>query len=567
MAVRVGPDAPAPAPAPVAGGPGRPARTVWLLARLKLRVLGNGLRGQPWRIGLFVMGCLVGLWFAGMGFLLFALPAVDPGDPDVAVTVLGLGGGLVVLGWFLLPLVFFGVDETLDPARFALLPLPRRVLIAGLTAAGLVGIPAAATLIATSGSVLTVAAIGGPAAAVVQVLGVVAGLLLCVAVSRAVTSGLATALRSRRMRDLAAIVLALLAGSLGPLQLVFMRLADSTDLDELSAAGQVVAWTPLGAPYTVGLDVAQGRPLIAAAKLAGTAAVIAALLWWWSRALEPAMIGTESSGQGRPARGSAGSPVALLFPRWAGWLPRTPYGALVAREVRYWWRDTRRRAGLITTAVVGVFLPLMLNLGGPIMADEPPTRSPVLATASMLFVGTLAAVNLANQFGYDGSAYAANVVIGVPGRTEVRARLVGFSIYMVPLLACVAVLVALLLDRPSLLPSMLGGLAAAYGAALAVNLLVSVFGAYALPETSNPFAISSGSGAAKSLLSMVALVGSMAATAPLMAGVVLLGDAWNVVALPIGVGYGVGAVLLGCYIAGDAIDHRAPELLQAVTPR
>ena len=40
-----------------------------------------------------------------------------------------LGGGLLVLGWLLLPLVFFGVDETLDPARFALLPLPRRTLV------------------------------------------------------------------------------------------------------------------------------------------------------------------------------------------------------------------------------------------------------------------------------------------------------------------------------------------------------------------------------------------------------------------------------------------------------
>ena len=32
----------------------------------------------------------------------------------------------IVLGWLFLPLVFFGVDESLDPARFALLPLRRR---------------------------------------------------------------------------------------------------------------------------------------------------------------------------------------------------------------------------------------------------------------------------------------------------------------------------------------------------------------------------------------------------------------------------------------------------------
>ena len=50
-------------------------------------------------------------------------------DPAYALWSPALGGGLLVLGWLLLPLVFFGVDETLDPARFALLPLPRRTLV------------------------------------------------------------------------------------------------------------------------------------------------------------------------------------------------------------------------------------------------------------------------------------------------------------------------------------------------------------------------------------------------------------------------------------------------------
>ena len=51
----------------------------------------------------------------------------------------------------------------------------------------------------------------------------------------------------------------------------------------------------------------------------------------------------------------------------------------------------------------------------------------------MLFVGALAAVTLANQFGYDGSAYAANVVAGVPGGSSCgpgwRLR-----VYVLPLL-------------------------------------------------------------------------------------------------------------------------------------
>ena len=56
----------------------------------------------------------------------------------------------------------------------------------------------------------------------------------------------------------------------------------------------------------------------------------------------------------------------------------------------------------------------------------------------MLFVGMLAAVTLANQFGFDGSAYAANVVAGVSGRVELRARMTAFSLYVLPMLAVVA---------------------------------------------------------------------------------------------------------------------------------
>ncbi|HYN92782.1 MAG TPA: ABC transporter permease [Pilimelia sp.] len=541
-------------------------------ARLKLRVLRNGFRGQGWRVTLFVLGCLFGLWFAAMGFFAFAAPSLaGDADRDVAVLVLALGGGALVLGWLLLPLVFFGVDETLDPARFALLPLPRRTLLAGLLAAGFIGIPAVATGLATAGSVVTAATFGGAGAALVQAIGVAGGLLLCVAASRAITSGFATMLRSRRMRDLAAIMLAVLAALLGPLQIGVIVALNNADLDQLVRVARVVEWTPFGAPYTAGLDVAEGRPLAAAAKLLGTAAVIAALLWWWSRSVESAMLGTASAGTARPARAPAGGPMAQLFPRALRWLRPGQHGAIAAREARYWWRDARRRASLITLAVVGVFVPLMFNVGvAGLLGDESSqaATSPTQVTISMLFVGSLAALSLANQFGYDGSAYAAHVVVGVPGRVELRARVLGFSMYMVPLLAGIAVLVAIVLGRFDWLPVMWGGLAAAYGTGLAVNLFVSILAAYALPDTANPFAISTGAGMAKSLLSFVALFASLAAAAVYAIVSFLVPEGlWLWLALPVGLAYGVGATVLGCYLAGDVLDRRGPELLATVSSK
>ncbi|SBT49483.1 ABC transporter permease [Micromonospora auratinigra] len=553
-----------------------PARRVSArhFVRLKLRVMGNNFRGQGWRIALFVVGVFFGLWFAAGGFFLLAAPGLA-GEPRAALLAAAFGGGLLVLGWLLLPLVFFGVDETLDPARFALLPLPRRTLVAGLFAAALVSVPVLATLVAVAGLVVTAGVLGGVPAALVTVVGIVGGLLLCVAVARAVTSAFATMLRSRRVRDLAAVLLAVLAALIGPLQLLVLAAVRRADWDRLTGVARVVGWTPFGAPWTAGLEVADGRVWAAVLKLLITVATIGALLLWWSRTLESAMVGGASAGPARQRRGPVGGAVAQLFPRVAGWTGRGRFGALVARECRYWWRDARRRANLITIAVVGIFVPVMVNLGGSRLATDggkalgeaSANSSPVLVSISMLFVGVLASGTLANQFGFDGSAYAANVVAGVPGRLELRARMTAFSLYVVPILAVVAVVLAVLLGRPGWLGVMVGGLAAAYGCGLAVNGFVAVLGGYALPETSNPFAMNSGAGVAKGLLTVLSMVASALLALPVPVGAALLGDVWLWLAAPVGLAYAVGAALLGSYLAGDVLDRRQPELLATVTPR
>ncbi|MBB5478201.1 ABC transporter permease [Micromonospora parathelypteridis] len=563
-------------PVSVDATPAAPVRAVSArhFVRLKLRVMGNSFRGQGWRIAMFIGGAVLGLWFAVSGFFLFAAPGLA-GDGQYAVLIAAAGGGLLVLAWLLLPLVFFGVDETLDPARFALLPLPRRTLVTGLFVAALVSVPVLAVLIATFGLVLTAWSLGGWSAGLVAVVGVVAGLLLCVAASRAVTSAFATMLRSRRVRDLAAVLLAVTAALIGPLQVFGLAALREADWTRLTGMATVIGWTPLGAPWTVGIDVAQGRVWAAPVKLLITVVALGALLAWWSRSLESAMVGAASAGKAPARRGVTGGAVAQLFPRVAGWARRDQFGAIVAREARYWWRDARRRANLITIAVVGIFVPVMINVTGgdfAAMEDEGLTAaasdsSPVVVTISMVFVGVLAAVTLANQFGFDGSAYAANVVAGVPGRVELRARMTAFSLYVLPMLAVVAVLLSLLLGRPGWIGLTIGSLVATYGAGLAVNSLVSVLGAYSLPETSNPFAMNSGAGMAKGLLTLLSMVVSAVVAVPMVVAAALLGDAWLWLALPVGAAYGLGAALLGAYLAGDVLDRRQPELLATVTPR
>ncbi|GIF69808.1 ABC transporter ATP-binding protein [Asanoa ishikariensis] len=536
--------------------------------RLKLRILGNGFRGQTARVLLFVAGVLGGLFYAVAGFLGSALPGLAD-NADAALLVAALGGGVLALSWTLLPLVFFGVDETVDPSRFALLPLRRSTLVIGLLTAALIGVPAAATLIATAGLVFSAGALGGPGAALVQAVGVLLGLLFCVAVSRAVTSAFATLLRSRRTRDLAAVLLAVAAALIGPLQIALNRASTDTDWRRFLSLAEIVGWTPFGAPYTAGLEVVSGRYWAAPAKLVISAAAIVALLWWWSRTLESAMVGTASVRK-TVQRTTPGAPVALLFPKALGWVRRDQFGAVLAREVRYWWRDARRRANLITFAVAALFVSAMVNFGDVIWGTEPTSdvsASPVTFALSMIFIGTLGALTLANQFGFDGTAYAADIVAGVPGRVEIAARAGAFAVYVLPLVLVIGVIVGFLIGEPGWIPMAVGTLVATFGCGLAANSMLSVVGAYALPETSNPFALNTGAGMARGLLSVVAMLASLVLAIPMLLGALFAGDAWLWLAMPIGLVYGVGAAWLGSVIVGDVLERRAPELLLTITPR
>jgi ABC-2 type transport system permease protein len=437
-----------------------------------------------------------------------------------------------------LPLLVFGVDETLDPARFAWLPVPPAVLLRGMYAAGFVGVPAALTLLTSQGLVLGMGVRAGAGAAAATFAGTVAGLCLCVAASRAVTSAMATALRSRRARDAAVLVLALLAGGIGPLQLAGFSIVQSLGADRLAVAARVLAWTPFGAPYAVGGDVAAGRWPVALARLVIVAVSVALLLKIWAVTLPAAILGASGSAPRR----SAGRDRQVL--------PGV-FGALVEREWRYWWRDPRRRTGLITVLMVATALPVMMYVlsGG------------LAVPGALLFSGAMVGSLLANQFGFDGSAYAANLLAGVPGRLEVAARMVAVTALTLPPLALVAVLLGAV-GGDGRVAAAVGVGVAAYGTSAALASVVSVLAPYALPATSNPFAMSAGTGGLRGFASF----------GPVLAGGLVawpLSVATVPAALTLALGTAIGGALLvaGALIAGTALDERAPHVLQAVSPR
>ena len=94
---------------------------VALLVRLKLTLLRRGFT----RSGTAAFGMVVAYLFA-LGLSLppaIGLAFLQAGGPGLVSAVTVPFFAVLTLGWLVLPLLFFGVDETLDPARFALFPV------------------------------------------------------------------------------------------------------------------------------------------------------------------------------------------------------------------------------------------------------------------------------------------------------------------------------------------------------------------------------------------------------------------------------------------------------------
>jgi ABC-2 type transport system permease protein len=537
------------------------------LVRLKLRLMRNGFRGTAGRTAGWIGGSLLGLYFALMAGLGLAVGA--SGDGDLAFVIAVFAGSALVLGWTLFPLLFFGVDETLDPARFALLPIRRGVLARGMLAAAFVGVPVLATLVASSGLVVAAAIRSGASAAAVAFIGIVAGLVLGVTASRALTSAFAGFLRSRRMRDLAAVVIALLASSIGPLQVLLYSHAKGGSVASALTVAHGLAWTPFGAPYAMAFDVAGGAWGLAVARLAVTSAAVVLLGWWWSRTLESAMLGASSSSGAAKQAGAIGQgAVGALIPRAIRAVARPgPFGAVLACELRMWWRDPRRRSSLISLLMASAVIPIAFTVST--RGDPSAGIGTLPFSFTVTMCGTLAGMLLANQFAFDGNAFAAHLLSQVPGRVEIRARGLAISLVAAPVQLVVVVAVGVLTHRVGQLPAGIGLLFAAFGAGISVAGLLSVLVPQALPENNNPFALNQGGGSAKGLLGLLGMLATLVICVPMVIVATFFANvahgSWLVAAL--GVGYGVGLVLLGTSIAGSMLDRLGPEVLAAVTPR
>jgi ABC-2 type transport system permease protein len=512
------------------------------LLRLKLLLLRNGLRRGVAAIVGMVFGVLYG------GFLLvLALSGLVAlrvaGDPERVTWAVVLGGALLTAGWTLLPLLFFGADPTLDPARFATYAVPRRTLAVGLGLAALVGLPGLATVLLGLGVVVATSL--SPGSVLVALVAVPLGVAACVLLSRVVTAATAHLLSTRRGRDLTGVgVLVLLVG-VGPA----LALASDRGIgpETVRRAADLAAWTPLAWPWTAAARAADGRwgPALLALVLAAVWAGVLFVLW--ERLLDASL--RNPTGRASESGGQRG--LGLL-----GRLPGTPLGAIAARSGTYWVRDPRFNVPALMT----MLLPAGLLIPG--IGQHSHLALVVMPVASAHLIGW----GQHNDVGYDSTAFWMHVAAGVDGVADRLGRLFP-SVVMAVVCVPVYCLLGPLVGLPwRLLPATVGVSTAFVLNGFAVACVASAVKQYAVPQPGeNPF--TARPGASGLVLAVQAVCGAAVVTLSLPAlalGVLAwFGWAWAAwAALVVGPALGGAALWLGARLGGQLFERRQALLLQ-----
>jgi ABC-2 type transport system permease protein len=462
------------------------------------------------------------------------------------------------LGWTVMPLFFFGGDDTLDPTRLAMLPLRPRPLITALLTSSLIGVGPVFTLLVGTASVVAVT--HSAAAAVVAVPAVALLLTTCVAVSRAVAAANTRLLTSRKGRDLALLSGLFIAVGAQLLNLGLSSLSSDHGLHRVTSVTSVLRWVPPAPAVDAVRSVSRGEYGVAAAQLVLSVAVLALVLRWWHRSLYRLMMSPDSSTiQAAPdsaARKGGARPSLLtrLLPEFA----MSRAGTVMERQFRYVARDPRQRASWATGVAVGLLLPL-------VSVVQHGSVYQCLWTAGLL------GMQMYNQFGMDGSAFwtvAATVATRRDAELELRGRALMLGSAALPYVTVVTVATALLLGKTDALPEVLGLAFAFLGALISTGSYASVRFPYAVSQD-NPFGNAApGNG----VLVVFNVFGGTLCGSALCLPVLGLDIAlhltghhallWTMV--PIGAGYGLVVAALALRFTAPRLLNRLPEILGAV---
>ncbi len=512
--------------------------------RLKLRLLANLFRRSPWQVVGISIGLLYGLAVASaIVAALIGLRFVD----DVGLIRDGMivAGSVVVLGFFVVPLVQ-GIDDTMDPRTFALFGIPNRRLAFGLALSALIGVPAIALTLILAGTIVTWSR--GPGETLLALVSAVLILATCTLASRVSTGIAALLLSTRRAREFSGLLGILLLVMIAPVVVLLVNLDWARDgLQLLGGLGDILRWTPLGAAWAAPGDAANGDWGLAILEIL-IAAATAYVLWLAWQGLVARMLVTP--GRESPVRQYAG----------LGWFDRMPpnaIGAIAARSITYWGRDSRYWVSLVMIPIVPILVIVPLAVAG-----VPAHYLALLPVPIMcIFLGW----TIHNDVAYDSTAIWLHIASGTRGVADRIGRLVPALFAGIVVIGLGSAVSVYFYGDWVALPSVLGVSTSILLAAIGFSSFTSARFPYPAPKPGDsPFAQPQASDTAAALVQSFSFMGSIILSLPAIAFALLgifIDPVWHLPALYAGLGMGFLSVVCGIWLGARVFDRRGPEII------
>ncbi|NIA24806.1 MAG: hypothetical protein GWP04_04490 [Gammaproteobacteria bacterium] len=363
-------------------------RLVWL----KWRLLVNGLKRDRQRAVGFPLVVLLIIWISfwlSQQFLDAALSLSSEARAEFTYWA----ALITWLAWATLPVLLFPLDETLDPARFSLSPIPRGKRIVGLAAAALITPTLLVPIVLLADDLRLFA--HGPGAPIAW-LGSALLLLLMIVSGRAFSSFVTRVLRGRRGRDIAMLLVASIGVAGFGLQQMLSRTIDTLGMEGavLSYPLSPLAWAlpPVAAQRAI-VEAGSGNWIAAITMLTVATGWLLLIGAGWDQLIEHLTTTSEA----------ATSPMARRNGHGLAHLPGWSAPLLIARkELRFYLRDPRQRM-VWTGAVIflGVIAASVMVGTATLSLLRTSVWLPLLGPLVVIFVGLPIALN---QFGWERNA-------------------------------------------------------------------------------------------------------------------------------------------------------------------
>ncbi|MCC6626929.1 MAG: hypothetical protein IT340_05935 [Chloroflexi bacterium] len=535
-----------------------PGRLLWLKWTLVRRGL---MRDRTRLIGaiIFLVLVLPVAVLLGVGSYLLYVGLPTPAATEFLFFMLAL----LFVGWLVVPVFLYSLNDSLDASKLFLYPLSAPRLMVGLLLSSVLDLPIVFL------AALFVAVVAGwvraPAAIVIAPLALVVLYAQMVAASQAVLALLNSVLRSRRFRDISFVLLGVFGTTFFLWQQLAMRQLNANGIRPRDLLAVQVSpwlqWTPPGLIARTIATAAAGETVIALGWLGLAVVWLLALVGLWHWALVRFMTGAEAGGRrAAPAR------VATSHPGWRLPLPR-PVAALAAKDLRYFWRDPQLKAIILNTLLALVMLVVAPWIG---MRRGPDLTQWTWLVLSLPLPVIVTALTLSfNAFGMERDGLRVLFLLPVaPSRLFVGKNLAVAAVAGVEAIV-IGVALAGISRGWALLPVALAATASGVLVTLAIGNVVSVILPGRMPDGLRA-TYSTDAGCARGLLQFLAFVCAWVMLAPIAAAASLpqvLGQpALHLVTVPLALLYALAFYWLTLRWVGPQLLRRQPEIL-AITTR